>query len=74
MPVGASKSLTSSDVLDIVDSPRNMEMSKCEIVFKDRRREMSEASGRPAQCFSIERTVDAHVEVYQSLLRQMSRT
>jgi glycosyltransferase involved in cell wall biosynthesis len=42
------------------------------IASPDRRRQMSEASRQRAQCFSIERTVDGCIEMYESVLRQQA--
>ena len=42
------------------------------IASPDRRRQMSEASRQRAQCFSIERTVDGCIEMYESVLQQQT--
>ena len=42
---------------------------KALLASPERHRQMSQASRERARCFSIERTVDAHVEMYQSVLR-----
>ena len=39
----------------------------------ERRRAMSNASRKRAQCFSIEKTVDGYLAMYESVLRQKSR-
>jgi glycosyltransferase involved in cell wall biosynthesis len=39
----------------------------------ERRHEMSKAGRKRAQCFSIERTVDGYLAMYESVLRRMSR-
>jgi len=40
------------------------------IASPERRRQMSHASRQRARCFSIEKTVDGYVEMYESLLRR----
>jgi glycosyltransferase involved in cell wall biosynthesis len=40
----------------------------------DRRCEMSNASRKRAQCFSIEKTVDGYLTMYESVLQQKSRS
>jgi glycosyltransferase involved in cell wall biosynthesis len=42
------------------------------IASPDRRRQMSEASRKRARCFSIEKTADGCVEMYESVLRQQA--
>jgi glycosyltransferase involved in cell wall biosynthesis len=44
------------------------------IASPDRRRQMSEAGRQRARCFSIEKTVDGYIEMYESVLQGSTRS